>query len=100
VFAWTVSNEILIDLDKVGDQGEGLNVYKIWGIRLDGVDHTGVDVQVVVDARDVAANLYGMTYKEGTNEVTFYKPLMPACFRLDKAQFDRRVRAVAGAGIG
>jgi hypothetical protein len=95
-------NTIAIDLDKdtVGDQGEGLHVHVLSNFKINNVIYEGVEVVVICDVRDVAEDMYEFSFKEGTNEARFSKPVLPAPLRMDKAEFDPRVAVRAGAVAG
>jgi hypothetical protein len=86
-------NVIVIDLNAVGDQGEGLNVVKFWGFPLNNFEHSGVDIQVTVDGGDYEDGLYDLSFMEGTNKLIFSKPLMEGTY-FDKREFDRIVTDV------
>jgi hypothetical protein len=77
--------------DAVGDQGEGLVIFKTANFKANNVLYEGIEVTAIADSRDIIANLYQFSFKEGTNVARFSKPVLPAVYRLDKAELDRRI---------
>lgn len=43
---------------------------------------------MVVDPRDIVDDLYDFQFQEGTNKAILSKPVLPAVFRLDKANIE------------
>ena len=76
----------------MGDQGEGLYVFK-FKVKVNNVLYDGVEFSTSVDYRDATKNLWDFSYKEGTNEGQFMKPMMAAPYRLDKTELDLRILA-------
>ena len=92
----TGSLQIFISLDDEGhsgDQGEGLYCHRI-KFKRDNTLYEGVEIVTrVTDTRDASKELYDLCFKEGTNEMIFFKPAMEACMRFDKALIDPRILA-------
>lgn len=78
---------IIIDLDHPGDQGEGLNVIKFWGHGVGHFEHSGVDVQLVIDMADYEQDLYDLSFMEGSNKAVLSKPLMESTY-FDKREYE------------
>jgi hypothetical protein len=79
-----------VGADVAGDQGEGLHVHRI-SFKANNVMYEGIEIAVICDVRDVAADLYDFSFKEGTNQARFSKPTLAAIFREDKTELDGRL---------
>jgi hypothetical protein len=49
------------------------------------------------DDRDLEADLYSIRYQEGSNTAVYTRPALPACYRFDKAAYERATATPAGA---
>lgn len=83
---------ISIDPDHPGNQGEGVIAPRFWGLEIDNVSCEGVQIEKIVDIRDVRESLYKLEIKEGTNQAFLTQPILPAPFRKDKTQHEARLR--------
>ena len=92
VLACPASMTLLLEVGPrvFGDQGEGLHVHQI-SFKVHNVMYEGIEISVLCDPRDVAEDLYDFSFKEGTNEARFSKPVMAAPHRLDKDVLDPRI---------
>ncbi|CAB9530957.1 hypothetical protein SEMRO_3138_G344360.1 [Seminavis robusta] len=82
---------INIDTTYPGDQGDGVFAFRISTLQHGGVEwREGIELEMLVDPRDVQQELYKIEYIEGSNEATLYKPVLPAPFRDDASEFDAR----------
>lgn len=79
---------VLIGLMSAGDQGEGVCALCFWGMEKDGMVHNGVQIELLVDIPDVADDLHGMEFVEGTTS-GLIKPSLSFC--LDKAAHDKHI---------
>ena len=53
--------------------------------------YEGLELEVLVDIRDVEESLYSLEIIDGTNKATMKMPLIPAMFRKDKTQHENRI---------
>ena len=80
-----------IDPQYPGDLGEGIFAFRISDVEYGHFEWKGcMEIELLVDERDVQANLYSIEYKEGTNIAILTKPILPAPFVHDKAEFEAR----------
>ena len=68
-----------IDPTYPGDQGEGIFVSRMSDTEHGGTEWKGcIEIEMLVDERDVREDLYSIEYMEGSNEATLTKPSFPA----------------------
>jgi hypothetical protein len=83
----------IIDIDPSypGDQGEGVFAFNIANFRFGGHSwKEAIELEMLADNRDVEQDLYNIVYFEGSNEAILSKPILPAGFQLDAAEYDPR----------
>ena len=64
---------------------------RFWGFEKDGISYEGVQIEKVVDIRDVSDGLYSLEIVEGTNTATFTQPTLPSTYRKDKTEHEARI---------
>ena len=84
---------ISIDPFYPGDQGEGVHAARFWNYEKDGFVYEGVNLELLVDMRDVEEGLYSMEFVDGTNTAVLTVPTLAATWRKDKSEHEARVAA-------
>ena len=85
---------ISIDAKYPGNQGEGIYAAaRFWGFEKDSFVYEGVNIELLVDIRDVEESNYSMEVVDGGNVATLTVPVLPATFRKDKQEHEARIAA-------
>lgn len=85
---------IPIDVNKIGNQGEGYFVTKFWGETCNNYIYDGYEISKLVDIRDVKKGHHSLSFigtKPGT-QLLVTQPIFPATFvdPLDKVAYEER----------
>ena len=85
---------IPINVDKIGNQGEGYFVTKFWGETCNNYIYDGYEISKMVDIRDVKKGYHSLSFmgtKPGT-QFLVTQPIFPATFvdPLDKVAYEDR----------